>query len=97
MTKLTLRLTTLADQDPDDLYAEGFTTWGAAQADRYYEGLLARFETICDEPRMYPAVDDIRDGYRRSVYEKHSIYYVIDGDTVEIRAIVKYQDILGRP
>ena len=45
---------------------------------------------------MYPVVDDIRAGYRRSVYEKHSIYFVIEGNTVEVRAVVKQQDITGR-
>ncbi|MGC3939963.1 type II toxin-antitoxin system RelE/ParE family toxin [Roseobacter sp. EG26] len=97
MKKLTLRITNVADQDLDDLYTTGFTTWGMAQADRYYDGLLERFERICEHPKMYPAVDDIREGYRRSVYEKHAIYYGIDNDAVEIRAVVKYQDVAGRP
>ena len=96
MSKLKLRITELADQDLNDLYVEGFTTWGEGQADHYYDGLLNRFERICENPMMYPAVDDIRAGYRRSVYEKHSIYYVIDEGAVEIRAVVKRQDISGR-
>ena len=96
MSKLNPRLTKLADQDLNDLYIEGFTTWGSAQADKYYDGLLNRFEQICENPMMYPAVDDVRVGYRRSVFERHSIYYVIDADTVEIRAVVKRQDISRR-
>ncbi|WP_187431475.1 Toxin ParE1 [Roseobacter fucihabitans] len=96
MKKLTLRITNVADQDLDDLYTEGFTIWGEAQADRYYDGLLERFERICEYPKMYPAVDDIREGYRRSVYEKHAIYYVIEAEVVAIRAVVKYQDVGGR-
>jgi len=97
MTKRTLRITKVADQDLDDLYTEGFMNWGEAQADRYYDGLLERFDRICEAPKMYPVVDDIRAGYRRSVYEKHAIYYVIDDETVEIRAVIKYQDVAGRP
>lgn len=97
MTKLSLRITNVADQDLDDLYTEGFTTWSEAQADRYYDGLLERFERICEHPKMYPAVDEIRAGYRRSVYEKHAIYYVVDEDAVEILAVVKYQDVGSRP
>lgn len=97
MKKLSLRITRVADQDLDDLYTEGFTTWGEAQADRYYDGLLERLERICEHPKMYPAVDDIRAGYRRSVYEKHAIYYVVEENTVEIRAVVKYQDVGSRP
>lgn len=97
MTKLSLRITKVAEQDLDDLYTEGFTIWGEAQAERYYDGLLERFDRICEHPEMYPAVDDIRAGYRRSVYEKHAIYYVIDTEAVEIRAVVKYQDVGSRP
>ena len=96
MKKLTLRITNVADQDLDDLYTEGYTTWGEAQADRYYDGLITRFERICEHPKMYPTVDEIHAGYRRSVYEKHAIYYVIDNDIIEIRAVVKYQDIVSR-
>jgi len=96
MTSHTLRLTKLAAQDLDDLYSWGFDHWGEAQADRYYDGLLRRFERIREAPLLYQAVDDIRPGYRRAVYEKHAIYYVIDGDAVVIRAIVKHQDITTR-
>lgn len=96
MKKLSLRITKVADQDLDDLYTAGFTAWGDAQADRYYDGLLERFERICEHPKMYPAVDDVRAGYRRSVYEKHAVYYVIEDDTVEIRAVAKHQDVGSR-
>ena len=96
MNKHKLRITELADQDLNDLYSEGFTTWGEEQADRYYDGLLDRLESICETPLMYPAVDDIREGYRRSVYEKHSIYFVVMDDIVEVRAVVKRQDMSSR-
>jgi toxin ParE1/3/4 len=39
------------------------------------------------------AVDDIRAGYRRSVCGADSIYYRVQGDTVEILAIVGQQDL----
>ncbi len=96
MAEYSLRFTRVADQDLDDLYSEGFSLWGEVQADRYYDGLLTRFERICEQPTMYPTVDHIKAGYRRSVYEKHSIFYVIDGDAVEVRAVVKRQNILDR-
>ena len=64
MRRFELRLTQLADQDLNDLYLEGLTVWGMVQADRCYDGLLERFEfdRICEHPRMYPAVEDIRAG-----------------------------------
>jgi toxin ParE1/3/4 len=42
---------------------------------------------------LYPAVDDIREGYRRSVCGVDSIYYRIEGETVEIMAIIGRQDV----
>jgi len=96
MKKHNLVLTLVADQDLDDLYTEGFTEWGERQADLYYDGVLDRFERIREHPMMYQAVDHIREGYRRCVHEKHSIYYVVDGDTVEVRAVVKRQDVTSR-
>lgn len=93
MTKLKLRITALAAQDLDDLYTEGWSRWGERQADKYYGGLLERFERICENPMLYTPVDDIRPGYRRSVYEKHSVYYRVEGNAVEVHAIIKHQDI----
>jgi toxin ParE1/3/4 len=42
---------------------------------------------------LYQAVDDIREGYRRSVCGVDSIYYRVDGDIVEIMAILGQQDV----
>jgi toxin ParE1/3/4 len=41
---------------------------------------------------MYQAVEFIRKGYRRSVCGVDSIYYRIEGDTVEIMNILGRQD-----
>ncbi len=96
MKRYKLAITNVAAQDLDDLYREGFSVWGETQADRYYDGIMARFDRICEEPLMYQAAPDIREGYRRGVYEKHSIYFVILDDSIEIRAVVKRQDISKR-
>jgi toxin ParE1/3/4 len=42
---------------------------------------------------LYQTVDDIREGYRRSVCGVDSIYYRIVGDTVEIMCILGQQDV----
>ena len=47
---------------------------------------------IAEQPYLYQAVDYIRAGYRRSVYGTDSIYYRINGDIVEIMAILSHQD-----
>jgi toxin ParE1/3/4 len=75
-----------------DIYAYGVETWGVAQADDYYGDLCAKIDLIGEQPYMYPTVDYIRPGYRRSVYGGHSIYYRIGEDVVEIVAVLGSQD-----
>ena len=82
-----------AEVNLTEIYAYGFRTWGEAAADQYYYALIARFEKIADNPYLYPSVDFIKAGYRRSVCGEDSIYYRIDGGTVEIMAILGSQDI----
>ena len=74
MPRFTLVLTLEADQDLDNLYVDGFKRWGEEQADQYYNALLDHFEVLCDNPFLYRAIDEIREGYRRSVCGKHSIF-----------------------
>lgn len=74
------KLTADAEDDLQRIYNYGFEQWGEAAADGYYGALFDRFEEIAERPHSYPAVDDVRKGYRRS-----------DG-IVEIMAILGHQD-----
>lgn len=89
----TYRLTENAKEDLHRIYRRGLREYGEAQADQYYNALFDRFEQIAEHPFLYPAVDDIREGYRRSVCGVDSIYYRIEGETVEIMAIIGRQDL----
>ena len=86
------RLTERADEDLSRLYEYGILHYGPDQADRYYDGLIERFEELAENPRLWPAVDHIRPGYRRSVYGRHAIYYRIDPDAIVIVRILGQQD-----
>jgi toxin ParE1/3/4 len=55
--------------------------------------LIARFEELAENPRLWQAVGHIRPGYRRSVYGRHSIYYRIAPDTIVIMRILGRQDL----
>lgn len=89
----TYRLTENAKEDLRRIYRRRLREYGEAQADEYYNALFDRFEQIAEQPFLYPAVDDIREGYRRSVCGVDSIYYRIEGETVEIMAIIGRQDL----
>ncbi len=87
-----LTLTVEADQDLEALYEDGYRRWRLAQADEYYDALLAHFAVLCENPYLFQSVDEIREGYRRSVCGKHSVYYRIVDDTVQIMGLVKKQN-----
>lgn len=67
--------------------------FGVVQSDNYRDQLKRRFLVIAERPLFFPAVDHIRVGYRRSVCGTHSIYYRIEGNSVEIIRIIGRQDI----
>ena len=86
----------LAEEAKDGLrriYRYGFEKHGEKKADKYYSALFDRFDQLAEQPLLYSAVDDIREGYRRSVCGSDSIYYRIEGETVEIIAIIGQQDL----
>jgi len=87
------RLSENAKADLTRIYRRGLREYGEAQADKYYQAFFERFEQLVEQPLLYQAVDDILPGYRRSVCGSDSIYYRIDGETVEIMAIIGQQDL----
>jgi len=85
-------LSQLAEEDVRRLYRYGIEKFGLIQADSYFDGLFARFDAIAESPALYPKVDHIRPGYRRSVYGVHSIYYRAAGTAVEIMRVLGRED-----
>ncbi len=81
-----------AKMDLARIYWRGVADFGVEQADRYYEALWQRFDDIAEAPYKYPAVDHIREGYRRSVCGVDSIYYQVNQGIVEIRRVLGRQD-----
>ncbi|MEQ8246281.1 MAG: type II toxin-antitoxin system RelE/ParE family toxin [Alphaproteobacteria bacterium] len=86
------RLTVAADSDLSDIALYGIETFGAERAERYLKDIERRFEDLAAAPYLYPAIDHIRPGYRRSVCGVHSIYYRLDGEDVEIVRVLRSQD-----
>jgi len=87
------RLSKLAEEDLLVIAEYGDEHFGIAQSDRYRDQLKQRFSVLAKQPYLYPTVDDIRKGYRRSVCGVHSIYYRIDVQGVEITRVLGRQDL----
>ncbi len=90
----TYRLSEQADADLVRIHQWGVRHHGEAQADAWFFGLIDQFQAIADYPLSYPRVDELREGYRRCVFNKRdSIYFRIVGATVEIMTIIGKQDL----
>lgn len=86
------RLSEAAKEDLIGIAQYGDEKFGLKQSSQYRDLLKARFSVLADTPLLYPAIDHIRKGYRRSVCGVHSIYYRIEGKDVEIMRVIGRQD-----
>ncbi len=87
------RLTEDAKDDLFRIYQRGLREFGEEKAEAYFNAFFQRFELLANQPLAYPSVEDIRVGYRRSVCGADSIYYRVQGEIVEIMAIIGQQDL----
>jgi len=89
---MTYKISKQAKMDLARIYWRGVREFGDAQAEKYYNALIERFESIAESPLTYPLVGDVRSGYRRSVCGADSIYYRINNDYVEIMRVLGRQN-----
>lgn len=89
-------LTEEAKLDLINIHQFGVFRFGEKQADKYFYAFFEQFEVIAKNPYLFPSVDYIRKGYRRCVCGTDSIYYRINGTTLEIISIIGKQDIKSK-
>jgi toxin ParE1/3/4 len=88
-------LTNQADADFQAIFEYGIDQFGLVQAETYQREMIVRFREIARNPLHYPSLpEDIREGYRRSVFNAHSIYFrIVDEQSILIVRILGRQDI----
>jgi toxin ParE1/3/4 len=86
-------LSEAATQDIETIFQFGIDRFGIHKAEQYINGLETRLKEIANQPKSFPAVDYLREGYRRSTYRSHSIYYKKLGNGVLIVRILGAQNI----
>lgn len=87
------RLTNEAKNDLIRIHQFGVQKFGMTQADEYFNTFFEYFDMIAERPFSFESVDYIKKGYRRCVCGVDSIYYRINGNIVEIMAIVGRQNL----
>jgi len=86
------KLSNKAKQDLINIAKYGDEHFGIKRSNQYRDQLKNRFITISKQPLLYPAVNHIRKGYRRSVCGVNSIYYTIDNQKTIIQRVLGKQD-----
>ncbi|UJH68808.1 type II toxin-antitoxin system RelE/ParE family toxin [Allomuricauda sp. SCSIO 65647] len=87
------RLSNEAKNDLIRIHQYGVKNFGLSQADKYFETFFQYFEIIAEQPYTFESVDYLKNGYRRCVCGVDSIFYRINGEVVEIMAIIGRQDL----
>ncbi len=83
-----------ADSDLKEIYKYSYVTHGKAQADRYYEGLIARFEFLADAPLIARERRDLKSPVRIHPYGRHLIVYQArDRHILIVRVLHQSMDI----
>jgi toxin ParE1/3/4 len=82
------RLSDRTRADLIDIYDFTESKFGAYQADAYYAGLVRSFGLLADFPLIGQSVDELAAGYRRFRFQSHLIFYTVQADYVEIRAVI---------
>lgn len=67
-----------AERDLEAIIDHTLEQWGAAQADRYIDGLEEMLALLADNPRMGSGREEISPGLYSFPHESHMIYYVQD-------------------
>ena len=82
------RLSERTRADLIDIYDFTESRFGEYQAEAYYAGLIRSFGLLADFPLIGQQVDELSAGYRRFRFQSHLIFYTVQPDHVEIRAII---------
>ena len=73
--ELTVELSYTAIKQLEDIYAFGIERWGERQAISYQERILRPIELLRLNPQLGRARDEMLDGVRSFLVERHIVYY----------------------
>ena len=87
------RLSNEAKNDLIRIHQYRVVKFGVAQADKYFETFFEYSDMIAQRPYSFESMDYLKKGYRRCVCGVDSIFYRINGEVVDIMAIIGRQDM----
>ena len=87
------QLSNEARNDLIRIHQYGVRKFGMTQADRYFNSFFDCFDAIAERPLSFESVYYIKENYRRCVCGADSIFFKVNGNDVEIMAIIGKQDV----
>jgi toxin ParE1/3/4 len=81
------RLSTLAEQDLDEIWSYIAEDASPATADRLIDAIIDRFELLAEQPRMGRLRPEFGEGVRSFTVENYVIYYRHERDVVVARVL----------
>ena len=83
-----IKLAKQASFDVDEMYLYGLINFGETQADLYLDKIKNGLKTIQANPEIGRLVTKINPAIRRFDFERHVIFYDINGDKILIVRII---------
>lgn len=85
---MSYRATRKAEQDILEIYVRGVLDFGVVQAEQYYNGLIAAFELLADNPHIARDRLEFDPPVRIHRYRSHLIVYVLqERDILIVRVL----------
>lgn len=85
------RLTEKAAEDLNSIYIYTFQKFGELKADSYLMGLNEKLTELANNPELAVAVDDIREGYRKALYQMHAVYFLKQNSSILVVRVLHQQ------
>ncbi len=82
------RLRALARSDLESIWDFTLEEWGVDQAERYLSEVFACFDELAANPLLGRRRDEVKPGYRSFPQGRHTVFYKIESDGIEIIGVV---------
>jgi len=87
------QLSEIAALDINGLYADGILNHGLSQADKYYDGLIERFEFLAENPNIGTNSDSLSSNLQRFPYGRHVVFFTYrDTELLIVRVLGEEMD-----
>ena len=82
------KLSNLARNDLEDIWAYTLNNWSLDQTNFYYELLITEIENLCHNPYLSKSISHIHPVYRLKIVKSHVIIFMIKDNVLLIDRIL---------